>query len=239
MMLLKNSRSKIAIEPSILSADFSRLGEQAKEAENAGVEGIQIDVMDGHFVPNLTFGPGVVRSLRKSVNLFLDAHLMIDNPQVFLEEFARAGANRIIVHQEVSNDLPHILQSIRKLKVEAGVALNPATSLTTIEKVLDQADCVQVMTVNPGFAGQRFMDDQLAKITQLKAELDRRHLNTSIVVDGGIDPKTAPSAVRAGANVLVAGSSVYNQTSSVRDNVQALRRSITENLPAKISRTRN
>jgi ribulose-phosphate 3-epimerase len=235
-MSLKSSRSKIAIEPSILSADFARLGEQAKEAEDAGVEGIQIDVMDGHFVPNLTFGPGMVKSLRKSVNLFLDAHLMIDNPQIFLEEFARAGANRIIVHQEVSNDLPQILQSIRRLRVEAGVALNPATRLATIEKVLDQTDCVQVMTVNPGFAGQRFMEDQLSKITQLRAELDQRHLSTSIVVDGGIDPKTAPLAVGAGATVLVAGSSVYNQINSVRENVQALRKSVTENVPPRISR---
>src|SRR5215831_5758009 len=139
----------ISIEPSILSADFSRLGEQAKEAEEAGVEGIQIDVMDGHFVPNLTFGPGVVKSLRKSVKLFLDAHLMIDNPQNFLEEFARAGANRIIVHQEVLHELPKVLQSIRKLRVEAGVALNPATHLSTIEKILDQTDSIQIMTVNP------------------------------------------------------------------------------------------
>jgi ribulose-phosphate 3-epimerase len=234
--LLKSSSSKIAIEPSILSADFARLGEQAKEAENAGVEGIQIDVMDGHFVPNLTFGPGVVKSLRKSVSIFLDAHLMIDNPQVFLEEFARAGANRIIVHQEVANNLTQILQSIRKLKVESGVALNPVTRLATIEKVLDQTDCVQIMTVNPGFAGQRFMDDQLSKIRQLRTELDQRHLNTSIVVDGGIDRKTAPLVVRAGATVLVAGSSVYNQTNSVAENVKALRKSITENVPARIPR---
>src|SRR6266849_3483441 len=120
-------KTRISIEPSILSADFARLGQQAKEAEDAGVEGIQIDVMDGHFVPNLTFGPGLLRALRKSVNLFLDAHLMIDNPDNFLEEFARSGANRIIVHEEVCRDLPAMLQSIRKLKVEAGVAINPET----------------------------------------------------------------------------------------------------------------
>jgi ribulose-phosphate 3-epimerase len=216
----------VAIEPSILSADFSRLGEQAKEAEDAGVEGIQIDVMDGHFVPNLTFGPGIVRALRKSVGLFLDAHLMIDNPQAFLEEFARAGSNRIIVHQEVCKDLPAVLQSLRKLNVEAGVALNPATRLSTVESVLGFVDCVQVMTVNPGFAGQRFMDDQLGKIQQLRRELDRRQLDVSIIVDGGIDAKTAPLVVRAGATGLVAGSSVYNQSGSVAQNVALLRRSI-------------
>jgi len=221
-------KSRISIEPSILSADFARLGQQAKEAEDAGVEGIQIDVMDGHFVPNLTFGPGVVKSLRKSVGLFLDAHLMIDNPQGFLEEFARSGANRIIVHQEVCKDLRSVLQSIKNLKVEAGVAINPETHVATIESVLDVADCVQVMTVSPGFAGQRFMEDQLSKIQRLRREIDQRHLKTSIVVDGGIDPKTAFLAVRSGATVLVAGSSIYNQTGSVAQNVTDLRKSIAE-----------
>jgi len=219
-------KQRVSIEPSILSADFSRLGHQAKEAEDAGVEGIQIDVMDGHFVPNLTFGPGVVKALRKSVALFLDAHLMIDNPHSFLEEFAKAGANRIIIHEEVSKDLPTILQSIKRLKVEAGVAINPETPVTSIEGVLEAADCIQVMTVHPGFAGQRFMEDQLGKIERLRREIDQRHLKTSIVVDGGIDPKTAPRVVKSGATVLVAGSSVYNQSGSVAQNVAALRNSI-------------
>lgn len=219
-------KTKVSIEPSILSADFSRLGEQARETEDAAVEGIQIDVMDGHFVPNLTFGPGVVKSLRKEVDLFLDAHLMIDNPYVFIEEFARAGSDRIIVHQEVSKDLRGILNAIRRIKVEAGVALNPSTPLGSIEKVLEFADCVQVMTVNPGFAGQRFMENQLAKVRQLRREIDQRHLRTSIVVDGGVDPNTAPLAVKAGATCLVAGSSIYNQSGSVADNVAALRKSI-------------
>lgn len=223
-------KQRISIEPSILSADFARLGEQAKEAEDAGVEGIQIDVMDGHFVPNLTFGPGVVKALRKSVSLFLDAHLMIDNPQSFLEEFARAGANRIIVHEEVSKNLPTILLSIKKLKVEAGVAINPETPVTRVEKVLDVADCIQVMTVHPGFAGQRFMEDQLSKIQHLRREIDRRRLKTSIVVDGGIDAKTAPLAVKSGATVLVAGSSIYNQSASVAQNVATLRNSIPANV---------
>jgi ribulose-phosphate 3-epimerase len=219
-------KPRISIEPSILSADFARLGQQAKEAEDAGVEGIQIDVMDGHFVPNLTFGPGVVKALRKSVNLFLDAHLMIDNPDNFLEEFARSGADRIIVHEEVCKDLPAMLQSIRRLKVEAGVAINPETPLARVENVLNVADCVQVMTVHPGFAGQRFMEDQLTKIQRLRREIDQQHFRASIVVDGGIDLKTAPLAVNSGATVLVAGSSVYNQSASVAKNVAALRDSI-------------
>jgi len=221
-------KPRVSIEPSILSADFAQLGQQAKEAEDAGVEGIQIDVMDGHFVPNLTFGPGVVKSLRKSVSLFLDAHLMIDNPHGFLEEFARSGANRIIVHQEVCKDLPTVLQSIKKLKVEAGVAINPETPATAVEGILDLADCVQVMTVNPGFAGQRFMEDQLIKIQGLRREIEQRHSKASIIVDGGVDPKTAPLAVRSGATVLVAGSSIYNQTSTVAQNVAELRKSIAE-----------
>jgi ribulose-phosphate 3-epimerase len=223
-------KPRILIEPSILSADFARLGEQAKEAEDAGVEGIQIDVMDGHFVPNLTFGPGVVKALRRSVNIFLDAHLMIDNPEGFLEEFAQSGANRIIVHEEACKDLPSILQSIKRLRVEAGVAINPETPFTKAERVLDIADSVQVMTVHPGFAGQRFMEDQLSKIQHLRREIDKRHLKTSIVVDGGIDPKTAPLAVKSGATVLVAGSSIYNKSASVAKNLATLRNSIAATL---------
>jgi ribulose-phosphate 3-epimerase len=230
-------KQRVSIEPSILSADFGSLGHQAKEAEDAGVEGIQIDVMDGHFVPNLTFGPGVVKALRKSVGLFLDAHLMIENPHSFLEEFAKAGANRIIIHEEVSKDLPAILQSIKKLKVEAGVAINPETPVTSIEGVLETADCVQVMTVHPGFPGQRFMEDQLGKIERLRGEINQRHLKTSIVVDGGIDPKTAPRVVKSGATVLVAGSSVYNESGSVAQNVAALRNSIATSV-AEIHRIR-
>jgi ribulose-phosphate 3-epimerase len=219
-------KPRVSIEPSILSADFARLGQQAKEAEDAGVEGIQIDVMDGHFVPNLTFGPGIVKALRKSVSLFLDAHLMIDNPHSFLEEFVRSGANRIIVHEEVCKDLPAVLQSIKKMRVEAGVAINPETPITTVQSILDATDCVQVMTVHPGFAGQHFMEDQLAKIQRLRRDIDQRHLKASIVVDGGIDPKTAPLAVKSGATVLVAGSSIYNRSATVAQNVAALRNSI-------------
>lgn len=219
-------KSKVSIEPSILSADFARLGQQAKEAEEAGAEGIQIDVMDGHFVPNLTFGPGIVKSLRKAVSIFLDAHLMIDNPDLFLEEFAKAGSNRIIVHAEVCKDLKDTLRRIRKLDVEAGVALNPETSVEILKERLKETDCVQVMTVHPGFAGQSFMVDQLSKVRWLSNQIDRQRLNVSIIVDGGVDSRTAPLAVRSGANVLVAGSSVYNNTGSVQSNIATLRKSI-------------
>ncbi|MBO0887987.1 ribulose-phosphate 3-epimerase [Candidatus Bathyarchaeota archaeon] len=219
-------KHRVAIEPSILSADFARLGEQAREAEDAGVEGIQIDVMDGHFVPNLTFGPGIVRALRKRVKIFLDSHLMIDNPERFLGDFADAGSNRVIVHHEACRDSRAVLQSIRKLGVESGIAVNPSTPISSVGDVLDIADSVQVMTVNPGFAGQKFMKDQMEKLKWLRREIDQRHLQTSIIVDGGIDKNTAPIAVTSGATVLVAGSSIYNQSATVSQNIAALRGSI-------------
>jgi ribulose-phosphate 3-epimerase len=216
----------IAIEPSILSADYTRLGEQAKEAEMAGVEGIQVDVMDGRFVPNITFGPGIVRALRKVVKVTLDIHLMIVDPERYLKEFADAGSDRLFVHQEACTHLHRVLQTIRELGVEAGVAINPATPLNALEEVLDIAEIIQVMTVNPGFGGQGFIHSQLDKIRRLRHMLDERSLKTPIAVDGGIDPTTAPLVVDAGATVLVAGSSVYNNKTSVAQNVAALRASI-------------
>jgi len=160
---------KVEIEPSILSADFARLGEAAKEAEAAGVSGIQIDVMDGRFVPNINFGPGVVAALRPLVNLTLDVHLMIVEPERYLETFAKAGADRIIVHQEACIHLHRALESINELGVEAGVTLNPGTSPTAIEEVLELADMVQVMGVNPGFGGQKFIQNQLNSLYKKNA----------------------------------------------------------------------
>ena len=216
----------IAIEPSILSADYTRLGEQAREAEAAGVEGIQVDVMDGRFVPNITFGPGIVRALRSAVNITLDVHLMIIEPERYLKEFVDAGSDRLFVHQETCTHLHRVLQTIRELDIEAGVAINPATQLSALEEVLEEADIIQVMTVNPGFGGQEFIHSQLDKIRRLRRILDERGLKTPIAVDGGIDPTTAPLVVDAGATVLVAGSSVYNNKASVSQNVAALRASI-------------
>ena len=216
----------VAIEASVLSADFARLGEQAREAEVAGVEGIQVDVMDGRFVPNITFGPGVVRALRKQVRLTVDVHLMIVEPERYLEEFAEAGADRLLVHQEACTHLHRALQTIRELGREAGVAINPGTPLSVVEEVLDMADIIQVMTVNPGFGGQEFIHTQLDKIRRLRQILDDRGFSTPIAVDGGIDTITAPQVVSAGATVLVAGSSIYNDKASVAQNVAALRASI-------------
>lgn len=223
----RQSRDIVSIEPSILSADFARLGEQANEAERAGVEGIQIDVMDGHFVPNITFGAGTVKALRNVLDLFLDVHLMIDTPEKFLTDFADAGADRIIIHQEASSNLHRIVQSIKDLKVDAGVAINPGTALAAVEEVLDLADCFQVMTVNPGFAGQQFIMSQLNKIERLSLKLREGGFSAVVAVDGGIDPRTAPLAVRSGASVLVAGSSIFNgKKGSIAENIKTLRNSL-------------
>jgi len=215
----------IAIEPSILSADLTRLGEQAREAEAAGIDGLQVDVMDGRFVPNITFGPLVVSALRSVVSVPLDVHLMIVQPEKYLEDFAAAGANRLMVHQEACRHLHRVLQSIHELGLEAAVALNPATPLSTLEEVLELTDAIQLMTVNPGFGGQPFIHSQVDKIRRLRQMLEERGLDLPIAVDGGIDPTTAPLVVEAGATVLVAGSSIFNTKASVAENVAALRAS--------------
>ena len=216
----------IAIEPSILSADLTRLGEQVREGEAAGIEGFQVDVMDGRFVPNITFGPGVIRALRSLVTGVLDVHLMIVEPERYLTDFADAGANRLMVHQEATVHLHRVLQQIRELGAESAVAINPSTPLCVLEEVLDLTDVIQVMTVNPGFGGQPFIHSQVDKIRRLRQMLDERGLEIPIAVDGGIDPTTAPLVVEAGATVLVAGSSIYNAKASVAENVRALRESV-------------
>ncbi len=216
----------VIVEPSILSADFTRLGEAVKEVESAGLSSIQIDVMDGRFVPNINFGPGLVASIRRITDLKLDVHLMIMEPERHIEVFAKAGADRIIVHQEACIGLHRTLQSIKELGVESGVTLNPATPACAIERVLELSDFVQVMGVNPGFAGQRFIKSQLVKIRDLKSMLEEQGLDVPIGLDGGIDVKTAPDVVDAGATILVAGSSVYNKHGSVSNNVKALLSSV-------------
>lgn len=216
----------IIIEPSLLSADFMRLGEQAREAEAAGAEALQIDVMDGRFVPDITFGAGLVQALRHTVNAFLDVHLMIVEPERHLASFAEAGAGRLVVHQEACPHLHRVLQSIHELGVQAGVAINPATPPNVLDEVLDLLDVIQVMTVNPGFGGQPFIYSQVDKIRRVRDMVREAGHSIPIAVDGGISPESAPLVVEAGAMILVAGSSIYSDSGSVAENMAALRESI-------------
>jgi len=199
----------IKIAPSILSADFSRLGEEIKTVESAGADLIHMDVMDGHFVPNITIGPLVVKALTTVTELPLDVHLMIENPDKYIEAFAKAGANIISIHAEASKNLIHDLKMIDELGVVPAVAINPATGLETIEKVLDKVSMVLIMSVNPGFEGQKFMPEVLPKIAQLRKIIDSKKLSVDIEVDGGINDITARDVVKAGANILVAGSAIF------------------------------
>jgi ribulose-phosphate 3-epimerase len=215
---------KIQLSPSILSADFARLGEQVREVEAAGADRIQVDVMDGHFVPNITVGPLVVEALRPHTGLPLEAHLMIERPELYIPQFAQAGADYIIVHVETCPHLHRTVQQIHHESKKAGVALNPATPLAAIEEILEYADMLLVMTVNPGFGGQEFISSMLPKITRLREMLDARGLGAcDIEVDGGIHEETAPLVVQAGANILVAGSAVYDAPDGVAAAMARLR----------------
>lgn len=199
----------IKIAPSMLSADFANLTSEIRKVEQAGADMLHIDIMDGHFVPNLTFGPPVVSAIKKVTKMPFDVHLMVKNPETLIADFARAGADIITVHAETAPHLHRLLQNIKELGLRAGIALNPSTSLSTIEEVLDIADIVLIMSVNPGFGGQKFIPSAVNKIVRLKKMIDERKLKVDIEVDGGINSNTARDVVNAGANVLVAGSAVY------------------------------
>lgn len=200
----------IKMAPSILSADFARLLEDVKKVENAGCEYLHIDVMDGHFVPNITLGPAIVKSLRNDVNMVFDAHLMIENPDNYIKDFADAGCDIIVVHGEACTHLHRTIQNIKSHNVKAGVALNPATPIENIKYVLKDVDMVLIMTVNPGFGGQSFIDGMIDKIKELKLLIDEQGLEVDIQVDGGIKPSNVDKVVKAGANVIVAGSAIFN-----------------------------
>ncbi|MBU1742454.1 MAG: ribulose-phosphate 3-epimerase, partial [Proteobacteria bacterium] len=197
------------IAPSILSADFARLAEEIEAVTAAGADWLHVDVMDGHFVPNLTIGPPVVKALRRVTDLYLDVHLMMDNPDDFLEQFADAGANGITVHAEVLPHLHRTLGRIRELGRDAGVSLNPSTPIDHLDHVLELCDLVLVMTVNPGFGGQKFIPAAAAKVIELRRKIDGLGLNTRVEVDGGVDPETIAQVKQA--DVFVAGSAVFGR----------------------------
>jgi ribulose-phosphate 3-epimerase len=201
---------RVKVAPSILSADFSRLGEEIRAVEAAGADIIHIDVMDGHFVPNITIGPLIVQAARKVTKLPLDVHLMIENPELYIADFAKAGADYLTVHAEAAYHLHRLVQSIREHKgVKAAVSLNPATPLEALDYVLSDLDMVLIMSVNPGFGGQAFIPSQLDKIRALRKRIDDRRLNLEIEVDGGVKTDNAAEVAAAGADILVAGSAVF------------------------------
>ncbi|MDO3378029.1 ribulose-phosphate 3-epimerase [Geoalkalibacter halelectricus] len=199
----------IKIAPSILSADFARLGEEVRAIEAAGADYVHVDVMDGHFVPNLTIGPPVVAALRQVTKLPLDVHLMISNPDAYIPEFAKAGADILTVHQEAGAHLHRSVQLIRSLGKKAGVSINPATPTSALDVILDDLDLVLVMSVNPGFGGQSFIPSALGKISALRREINRRGLQVELEVDGGVKPDNIAEIAAAGADVFVAGSAVF------------------------------
>ncbi|RSK26983.1 ribulose-phosphate 3-epimerase [Bacillus sp. HMF5848] len=201
----------LKIAPSILSADFARLADEIKDVELGGADYIHIDVMDGHFVPNITIGPLIVKAVRPLTNLVLDVHLMIENPDAYIDEFVQAGADIITVHVEACKHLHRTIQKIKSAGIKAGVVLNPHTPVSMIEHVLQDIDMVLLMTVNPGFGGQSFIESVLPKIKKTRELVDQFGLNVEIEVDGGVNEETAKLCVDAGADVLVAGSAIYNK----------------------------
>ena len=216
-------RDKVKLAPLILSADFARLGEQVAEATKAGADYIHIDVMDGHFVPNITIGAPIVASLRRWTHLPLDVHLMVEHPDRHIPQFANSGANIITVHIEACPHLHRTIQLIKELGVRAGVALNPATSLSLIDEIMPQLDLIVIMSVNPGFGGQAFIPETLGKISRLHSMLESRKLAIELEVDGGITINNAPRIVKAGGNVLAVGNSIFKAKEGITYALQKVR----------------
>jgi ribulose-phosphate 3-epimerase len=217
----------VKLAPSILAADFARLGEQVAEAERAGADRIHIDVMDGYFVPNIAIGAPIVQSLRRVTHLAMETHLMITDPDFFLDEFAQAGSDSFLVHWEGNNNLHRTVQRIKAMGKRAGVAINPATPANMLEEILPELDQVLVMTVNPGFGHQHFLQSTLPKIRRVSQMIEQANPDCELEVDGGIDEATAPLVVAAGANVLVAGTSIFAANEGVGAAMETLRSTIT------------
>ncbi|MDY7019455.1 MAG: ribulose-phosphate 3-epimerase [Chloroflexota bacterium] len=220
-------REKVKLAPSILSADFARLGEQVVEATKGGADYIHIDVMDGHFVPNITIGAPVVSSIRSLTGLPLDVHLMIEHPEQYISDFTASGADIITIHVEACIHLHRTIECIKEMGKQAGVALNPATPLHSIEEILPYVNLILIMSVNPGFGGQVFIPQTLSKITRLRKMLDKRNLEAELEVDGGITADNAPHIVEAGSTVLVAGASVFKAQEGVSQALRKIREAIT------------
>jgi ribulose-phosphate 3-epimerase len=216
----------IKILPSLLSADFRCLGQQVQAVEHAGADGLHLDVMDGRFVPNITLGPFIVEAVRQITTLPLDVHLMIVEPEKYIGEFAKAGADLISVHQEACPHLHRTIQQIKDHGKKAGVVLNPSTPIFTLQEILTDVDFILIMSVNPGFGGQRFIDRSVEKVRRLRRMLDENHARAELEIDGGIDVKTAPRVVDAGATMLVAGSAVFRAESGPAEGVRKLRESL-------------
>ncbi len=212
----------VLVAPSILSADFSKLGEEIKAVEHAGADWIHIDVMDGHFVPNITIGPVVVSKIRKISDIFFDVHLMIENPGKYVEQFAKAGADLITIHAEVCDDILSTINKVKDLGCKVGVSINPETSLDVIKEIIQNVDLVLIMSVHPGFGGQSFIEDVLPKIKKTRDIISKIDKEIYLEVDGGINDKTAKTAIEYGANVLVAGNFVF-KSASYKDVIQSLK----------------
>jgi len=227
-------KSLVKLAPSILAADFARLGEQVAEAEKAGADRIHIDVMDGHFVPNISMGAVIVQSLRPVTRLHLETHLMISDPDLYLEEFAEAGSDSLLVHWEGNNNLHRTVQRVKALGKRAGVVINPATPASVLEEILQDVDQVLVMTVNPGFGAQHFIPTTLPKIRRVRQMIEEFKPGCDLEVDGGIDPQTAPLTVHEGANVLVAGSAIF----SVREGIAAAMKQLRDSANQKRTETK-
>ena len=219
-------KNGVKLAPSILSADFSRLGAQIDEAGKAGADWIHVDVMDGHFVPNITIGPAVVKSIRSCTKLPLDVHLMIESPEKYIKQFAEAGSDIITVHAEACKHLHRVVENIKELGAKAGVSINPATPLELIYEILPSIDLMLVMSVNPGFGGQKYIEGSEDKVARLRKKIDELGISCEIEIDGGITADNALKVVNAGAQVLVAGSAVFNKKETIAEAIAKIKNSI-------------
>ena len=216
--------NQIKISPSILSCDFSEIGSEIEKLNNSGADLIHIDVMDGHFVPNLTFGPPIISKIRKCSKLPFDVHLMISPVEKYIQDYANAGADIITFHPEATDNIQRTINIIKSCGKKVGISLNPETASAVIENYLKEIDLILIMSVNPGFAGQKFMPEVLEKVKFFRSKIENENLNIDIEIDGGIDFETAPLAIKAGANILVSGTTIFKGKNNISENIKSLRK---------------